>query len=105
MAKKLSPSEVMRNLTIGYWVARLVHVAAKLKLADLMKKGPRTIDDLAVGAGVQPQALYRILMHWRASASSQKPKTDGLHSRRSPQRFRRASPPLCMPAYEYWGQA
>lgn len=66
MAKKLSPQEVMRNLTIGYWVARLVHVAAKLKLADLLKKGPRTIEDLAAGAGVQPQALYRIL---RALAS------------------------------------
>ena len=66
MAKKLSPPEVMRNLTIGYWVARLVHVAATLKLADLMKKGPRTIEDLAVAANVQPQALYRIL---RALAS------------------------------------
>jgi hypothetical protein len=66
MAKKLSPPEVMRNLTIGYWVARLVHVAAKLKLADLLKKGPRTIEDLAAGTGVQPQALYRIL---RALAS------------------------------------
>ena len=30
MAKKLSPPDVMRNLAIGYWVARLVHVAAKL---------------------------------------------------------------------------
>ena len=66
MAKKLSPSEVMRNLTIGYWVARLVHVAAKLKLADFMKKGPRTIEDLAAAAGVQPQPLSRIL---RALAS------------------------------------
>jgi len=66
MPKKLSPPEVMRNLAIGYWVARLVHIAAKLKLADLMKKGPRTIEDLAAAAGVQPQALYRIL---RALAS------------------------------------
>ena len=66
MAKKLSPPEVMRNLAIGYWVARLVHMAAKLKLADLLKRGPRTVEDLATAAGVQPQALYRIL---RALAS------------------------------------
>ena len=66
MAKKLSPPDVMRNLTIGYWVARLVHVAAKLKLADLLKKGPRTVEGLATAAGVQPMALYRIL---RALAS------------------------------------
>lgn len=66
MAKTLSPPEVMRNLTIGYWVARLVHVAAKLRLADLLKKGPCTVEDLSTAAGVQPQALYRIL---RALAS------------------------------------
>ena len=66
MAKKLSPPEVMRNLAIGYWVARLVHVAAKLGLADLLKKRPRTVEDLATAAGVQPAMLYRIL---RALAS------------------------------------
>jgi hypothetical protein len=66
MAKKLSPPEVMRNLAIGYWVARLVHVAAKLRLADLLKGGPRTPEDLATASGVQPLALYRVL---RALAS------------------------------------
>ncbi|MBY0247518.1 MAG: methyltransferase [Nitrospiraceae bacterium] len=56
----------MRNLAIGHWVARLIHIAAKLRLADLVKKGPRTVEDLATAAGVQPLALYRIL---RALAS------------------------------------
>lgn len=56
----------MRDLTIGYWIARLVHVAMKLKLADLLKKGPRTVEDLVTAAGVQPAMLYRIL---RALAS------------------------------------
>lgn len=66
MAKKPSSPEVMRNLAIGYWVARLVHVAAKLRLADLLKGGPRTVDDLAAAANVHTLALYRIL---RALAS------------------------------------
>lgn len=66
MPKKLSPPEVMRNLAIGHWVARLIHIAVKLRLADLLKKGPRTVEDLATTAGVQPLALYRIL---RALAS------------------------------------
>jgi hypothetical protein len=66
MPKKLSPPELMLNLTIGHWVARLIHVAAKLKLADLLKKRPRTVEDLAMATGVQPHALYRIL---RALAS------------------------------------
>jgi hypothetical protein len=61
MAKKLSPADVMRNLTVGHWIARLVHVAAKLGLADLLKSGPRTAEDLAMATGVQAPALYRVL--------------------------------------------
>lgn len=66
MPRKPSPPEVMRNLAIGYWMSRLVHVAAKLRLADLLKGGSRTVEDLASAADVQPQALYRLL---RALAS------------------------------------
>ena len=66
MAKQPSPAEIMRNLAIGYWVARLIHVAAKLRLADLLRKGSRTLEDLSKAAGVQPEPLYRIL---RALAS------------------------------------
>ena len=61
MAKKLSPPEIMRNLAIGYWMSRLVYVAAKLRLADLLKGGPRAVEDLASAADVQPSALYRLL--------------------------------------------
>src|SRR5262245_20235920 len=66
MAKKLSPSDLMRNLTIGHWVARLVQVAAQLRLADHLKGGPRTCEDLAKAAGVRAPELYRLL---RALAS------------------------------------
>ena len=37
MAKKLPLPAIMLNLTIGHWVARLTYIAAKLKLADLLK--------------------------------------------------------------------
>ena len=66
MAKKLPPPAVMLNLTIGHWVARLTHIAAKLKLADLLKDGPRTARHLATATGVHAPALYRVL---RALAS------------------------------------
>ncbi len=66
MPRKPSPPEIMRNLAIGYWVSRLIYVAAKLRLADLLKGGPRTVDDLASAADVQPAPLYRLL---RALAS------------------------------------
>jgi len=67
MTKKSAPHSVMLNLTIGHWIARLVHVAAKLKLADLLKDGPRTVQHLAEATGVQTSALYRAL---RALASA-----------------------------------
>ena len=66
MAKKPPLQAVMLNLTIGYWVARLIHIAAKLKLADLLKDGPRTAAHLATATGVHAPALYRVL---RALAS------------------------------------
>ena len=66
MTKNPPPPTVMLNLAIGYWIARLIYVAAKLKLADPLKDGPRTVDDLATAAGVQAPALYRVL---RALAS------------------------------------
>src|SRR5262245_59151513 len=66
MAKKLPLPVFMLNLTIGHWVARLIHVAAKLKLADLLKDGPQTAAHLAAATGVHAPALYRVL---RALAS------------------------------------
>ena len=61
MPKKPPPQAEMRNLIAGYWVSRLIYVAAKLGLADLLKDGLRTSEDLAAAAGVHPPALYRVL--------------------------------------------
>jgi len=45
----------------SYRVAQLVNVAAKLGLADLLKDGPKSSDDLAQLVGAHPRALYRVL--------------------------------------------
>jgi hypothetical protein len=66
MIKKLPPSAVMFKLITGRWVSQLIYVAAKLELADRLKHGPRTVEDLAAAAEVQAPALYRVL---RALAS------------------------------------
>jgi hypothetical protein len=60
-----APAEIMKMAT-GYWIAQALYVAAKLKLADQLKGGPRTSADLAAATGTHPQALYRLL---RALAS------------------------------------
>jgi hypothetical protein len=59
--RRPGPQAEMRSLIAGYWVSRLVYVAARLGLADLLKNGPRTAEDLASHTGVNASALYRML--------------------------------------------
>jgi hypothetical protein len=56
----------MSRMLSGYWISMSLYVAAKLGLADLVKDGPRTPDDLAQLTRMQPKPLYRLL---RALAS------------------------------------
>jgi ketosteroid isomerase-like protein len=41
--------------------ARTVHLAAELRLADLLADGPRSADELALDTATQPASLYRLL--------------------------------------------
>jgi len=66
MAKKALPPGLMFNLIAGRWVTQMIYVAATLGIADLLKDGPRTVEELASAAGAQAGPLYRVL---RALAS------------------------------------
>ena len=55
-----APAALLRMLT-GYWVSKALNVAAELGIADLLRDGSRTSDELADRCGVHPQALYRLL--------------------------------------------
>ena len=80
MARKQTPlPSVMFNFICGRWVAQMIYVAAELKIADQLKDGPRTVDELARAAGAQAQPLYRML---RALASC------GIFEETSGQRFK-----------------
>jgi hypothetical protein len=50
----------------GYWKAQSICVAARLGIADLVKDGPKSADELAKATGTHAQSLYRLL---RALAS------------------------------------
>jgi hypothetical protein len=63
---ELPPQFAMLQLVTGFWVARAIYVAAKLGLADLVKDGPKTADELARLTGTHAPSLYRVL---RALAS------------------------------------
>jgi hypothetical protein len=66
----MSPSaadvDTLRQLIMGFRLTQLIHVAAKLGLADQLQVRPQPADRLAETVGADPQALYRLL---RALAS------------------------------------
>jgi ubiquinone/menaquinone biosynthesis C-methylase UbiE len=59
-------SSRLSQMIIGYRISQALYVAAKLGIADLLHEGPKSREDLAAAAGVNPDALYRVL---RALAS------------------------------------
>jgi O-methyltransferase domain/Dimerisation domain len=48
-------------LAAGHWVSRAIHVAAKLRVADLLADGPLDASILARRTGTHPDALFRLL--------------------------------------------
>jgi hypothetical protein len=66
MTKNQPPAAAMFALLRGLWEWHLIDVAVRLELADRLKDGPRTVEELAIAAEVQAPALYRVL---RALAS------------------------------------
>ncbi|TDR80078.1 methyltransferase [Paludibacterium purpuratum] len=53
--------QAMRRLVTGAWVSQAIVVAAELSIADHLADGERSVNDLAVASGANPDALYRLL--------------------------------------------
>ena len=61
-ANRLSPPFVqVLTLAAGAWNTQIVYAAAKLGIADLLKNGPKSADDLAKETESNPDAIYRLL--------------------------------------------
>ncbi len=58
--EKPSPQEQISRMLTGYWISQALYVAAKLGLADLLKDGPRTADELALATKSHPRSVYRL---------------------------------------------
>ncbi len=52
---------VLEHTVLDVVIARCLYVAAELKIADLLRDGPRNIDDLARETEVDGEALYRVM--------------------------------------------
>jgi len=59
--KQPTARQRLLQMITGYWTSMAIHVAAKLKLADFVKDGPKSAEELAHATQTQPQALYRLL--------------------------------------------
>ncbi len=60
-AQQVPPVVTLYQLSIGHYVSRALHLAAKLRLADLLAKGPCEAEELAGQTDTDPAALRRVL--------------------------------------------
>ena len=55
------PGILLYQMSIGHYVSRALHLAAKLGLADLLANGARSAGDLAQATGTHAASLRRVL--------------------------------------------
>jgi SAM-dependent methyltransferase len=51
----------LRQMILSFRVTQMIHVAAKLQIADRLAETPQTASQLAEATGAEPRALYRLL--------------------------------------------
>lgn len=61
MIEQAPPQLHLLRLLQGMWLARLIHVAADLGIADTIAEGDKSADELAVELHLDPNALARVL--------------------------------------------
>ncbi len=64
--QELPPHRQILQMMCGYWISRMIYVAAKLRLANAVETQPKTADELAKETATDSASLYRLL---RALAS------------------------------------
>jgi hypothetical protein len=57
----IPPSVQLFKIAIGFMKAQAIYVAAKLGIADLLRDGPKKVEELANAVGVHGNSLYRLL--------------------------------------------
>lgn len=72
-------AQQLDQMITSYWISQAIYATAKLGIADQLKDGPQTVDQLATACSANPNALYRLL---RALASA------GIFFEVSPKEFR-----------------
>ena len=66
MTQELPPPVQLMQMLFGFAASRAIGVSAELRIADLLKNGSKSAEELAQHTGVHARSLYRVL---RACAS------------------------------------
>jgi DNA-binding IclR family transcriptional regulator len=66
MNQELPPPAQLMQMLFGFAASRAIGVTAELRIADLLKEGAKTAEELARQTNVHARSLYRVL---RACAS------------------------------------
>lgn len=61
MPDTLPPPAALLQIITGYWASQAVSAAAQLGIADFLKDGPKSSEELAQAVGADARALYRLL--------------------------------------------
>jgi hypothetical protein len=56
-----TPDQLIRRMTTAFQMTQLIHVAAKLRIADHLASGPKPVAELAAASGAHADSLYRVL--------------------------------------------
>ena len=66
MTQELPPPVQLMQMLFGFAASRAIGVSAELRIADLLKDGSKSAEELAQQTGAHARSLYRVL---RACAS------------------------------------
>jgi len=56
-----SPEQQLDGMITGYWISQAIYAVAKFGIADELKDGPRSVEQLAEATSTNADALYRLL--------------------------------------------
>jgi len=60
-SQEAPPSTQLLQMIFGFSLSRSIAIAAQFKVADQLKDGPKSADEIAAAVGAHPRSLYRLL--------------------------------------------
>ena len=90
--------EIFDILTRAQLTSRAIYIVAKLRLADYLKDGPKSVEDLAEETKTHPDSLYRLLRMLSSIGIFAETKNEGDEQQQVDQNIRRfeLTPMACL---------